>query len=405
MIAKSKYSIVSYALYDAGNSNYATLIPSLAFPLYFKNIIAPNLDSVDLVWGIIISISTLIAAIIGPKIGEIVDCKNLKQSILRWTSWLAIMGTIGLYFLSKGQIILAATIFITTNTCFLLAVFLYDATLADVSSKKNSGMISSFAWAIGYIGGLIGLFFVLSIKGTEVEILRQTLLVAAVLFFILSLPLLLFKHRHQPQAFNPRRNYRSGRSILLNFMKDKTRANLFWAYFMYSNGISAVIYFTSIYATNTLGYSINHLLWLFVAMSLVAIPSVIFFGKLANSWGHIKTLKLVIGCWIIIVIAVAFSNKATFAIVACIAAGFLGPVQALSRSLFRIIFPTDSMSSFFGIQSIAARSSALVGPLLFGIVSFAMGSQRFAILTTSILLIIGFALLFKIPKNYERENI
>jgi hypothetical protein len=30
--------VASYALYDAGNSNYTTLVPSIAFPIYFKTV-------------------------------------------------------------------------------------------------------------------------------------------------------------------------------------------------------------------------------------------------------------------------------------------------------------------------------------------------------------------------------
>lgn len=383
---------IRYALYDAGNSNYATLIPAVAFPVYLKTVVASQLVAIDAIWGAMIMVSTLLAAALGPKLGELADRRGSRQTMLRWISWLAIVGTAGFYFLGKDQIVLGIILFIGTNTAFLLAVFLYDATLATVSSAANAGMVSSFAWAVGYIGGLIGLFLALSVEGNEPERLRQIFLIAAALFLILSLPLVFAKRQSQGHItdMQARRDYQGVLSLLRTFMKDKTRSRLFWSYFLYSNGISAVIYFTSMYATTTLGYSLEQLLWLFVAMSVVAIPAVVVFGKLADLWGHIRTLQLVVACWVMIVVIVAFGDAATFRVVACIAAGLLGPAQALSRSLFRIIFPMESMSSFFGVQAIAARSSALVGPMLFGIVSSVTGSQRLGVLFTTLLLVLGF---------------
>lgn len=397
---------ISYALYDAGNSNYATLIPSVAFPVYFKTVVASKLVATDAIWGAMIMVSTLLAAALAPKLGELADSRGSRQTMLRWISWLAIAGTAGFYFLGKDQIVLGIILFIGTNAAFLLAVFLYDATLATVSSARNAGMVSSFAWAVGYIGGLIGLLLALSVEGNDAERLRQIFLIAAALFFILSIPLVFTKRQSQDLITDMKstRDYKGVLSLLRKFMKDKTRSRLFWSYFFYSNGISAVIYFTSIYATTTLGYSLEQLLWLFVAMSVVAIPAVVVFGKLADLWGHIRTLQLVIACWIVIVVIVAFTDAKTFRIIACIAAGLLGPAQALSRSLFRIIFPVERMSSFFGVQAIAARSSALVGPMLFGIVSSVTGSQRIGILATVLLLAAGLITLFLVSTMEVNTN-
>jgi UMF1 family MFS transporter len=387
---------IRYALYDAGNSNYATLIPSIAFPIYFKTVVASRLAAIDAIWGAMIMVSTLFAAVLAPKLGEIADRRGSRQAMLRWISWLAIMGTAGFYFLSKDQVILGIILFIGTNTAFLLAVFLYDATLATVSSTGNAAMVSSFAWAVGYIGGLIGLFLALSTEGSDAERLHRIFLIVAVLFLILSLPLVCTKRQSSSHITDIKstQDHQGILTLLRTFMKDKTRSRLFWSYFFYSNGISAVIYFTSIYATTTLGYSLEQLLWLFVAMSIIAIPAVVVFGKLSDLLGQIRTLQLVVACWVVIVIIVAFTDAATFKIVACIAAGFLGPAQALSRSLFRVIFPMESMSSFFGIQALAARSSALIGPVLFGVVSSLTGSQRIGILATTSLLATGLILLF-----------
>ena len=395
MYLKKHRSLISYTLYDAGNSNYATLISSIAFPIYFKTTVARDMVIGDALWGAMILVSTIIAAFMGPRIGEIADRRALRHTLLRWTTWLAIVGTAALYFLSSGQVALAVILFLLTNTAFLLAVLLYDSLLVEVTSPKNAGMISSIAWAVGYAGGLIGLLIALTLRGDQSQNLRFSFLIGALLFLIFSLPITLNRSRtlHRESNPIPGPEKQSLTSIVRAFMKDKTRSRLFWAYFMYSNGISAVIYFTSIYAMTSLGYTLERLLWLFVLMSLVAVPSVFIFGKLSVYLGHITTLRIVVASWVLIIVAAAFANASNFAIVACIAASFLGPAQALSRSLFRIVFPSQRMTSYFGVQALASRSSALIGPIVFGVTSSATGSQRTGVLATVLLVIVGFLLL------------
>jgi len=59
--------IIRYALYDAGNSNYATLIPSVAFPVYFKTVVASQFGATDAIWGAMIMASTATTAFYTPN--------------------------------------------------------------------------------------------------------------------------------------------------------------------------------------------------------------------------------------------------------------------------------------------------------------------------------------------------
>ena len=394
--------IASYALYDAGNSNYITLGPSLGFQIYFAAMMVSSRVSSDFIWGCMIAGATLLAAAIGPKMGERVDRTGSKFSVLRWTSWAAVAGTVLLALLRPGQIVPAATVFVVTHTCYLLATVLYDSALADVSTRENAAAVSSLAWGVGYAGGVIGLVLALALKGGgEQTRLAKIFLTAAGLFMVLSLPLCL--HRRSRAAASPRTAdpRPSLLSLVRSFMGDATRGRMLAAYFLYSNGVSAVVYFTAAYAKTTLGYGLDDLIRLFIVMNLVAAPSSIVLGRVAGKVGQIRTLKAVVGAWVAVVVVIAFSNDRVFAVVACAAAALLGPVQALSRSLFRIIFPEDRMSSFFGIQSVATRGSALFGPLLFGAVSGLSGSQRLAALTAAVLFAAGLLVLFFVPTGAE----
>lgn len=400
-------NVARYALYDAGNSNYDTLFIALAFPIFLEEVVVSDAKQVDLMWAVLFSLATLAAAVLGPQMGNLADRRGSKFSLLRWVSFAAIGGTAAVALLPPRQMILTAGMFVVTHTCFLLAGVLYNSALADVSTKQNAAMVSSLAWGVGYVGGLLGLLIALATKGLAVEADRVRLIfrIAGAMFLLFALPLMLARLKGRPteEAGSGEARSQSLVRLLQSFMREGSRFRLFWAFFLYMNGVNTVIIFTSWFAKQTLGYEMDELIWLFVKMNLVAAPSAIIFGKVAERFGQITVLKFVVAAWVAVVLVICVAGKEMFDVVACCAASLIGPVQALSRSLFRVIFPDDSMSAFFGVQSLATRGSALVGPLLFGVVSTLTGSQRLGALTAAALFAAGLAILFTVPKSAVKQ--
>jgi UMF1 family MFS transporter len=79
-------------------------------------------------------------------------------------------------------------------------------------------------------------------------------------------------------------------------------------------------------------------------------------------------------------------------VIASLAGVGLGTVQASSRAFFTQFIPPDKESEYFGVYSLVGKSSAVVGPMVFGHVSSAFGSQRPAILVISFFFIAGLLL-------------
>ncbi|MFC2082367.1 MFS transporter, partial [Bacteroidota bacterium] len=82
-----------------------------------------------------------------------------------------------------------------------------------------------------------------------------------------------------------------------------------------------------------------------------------------------------------------------FYVVGLLAGSVLGATQSTSRSLMSKLTPAEKKTEFFGFYSLFGKSSAIVGPLVFGIVSYLTESQRIAILTVGIFFIIGLLVL------------
>jgi UMF1 family MFS transporter len=67
----------------------------------------------------------------------------------------------------------------------------------------------------------------------------------------------------------------------------------------------------------------------------------------------------------------------------------LGSTQSLFRSMYAALVPIERASEYFGFHTFVGRASAAFGPLAFGLVSAATGSQRVAMASLAMFFISG----------------
>jgi UMF1 family MFS transporter len=77
--------------------------------------------------------------------------------------------------------------------------------------------------------------------------------------------------------------------------------------------------------------------------------------------------------------------------VALVAGLVIGSSQALCRSIYARMIPPERAAEFFGFNALVGRASAVLGPLVFGIVSSQTGSQRIAMASLSVFILLGAA--------------
>lgn len=399
--------VFNWSLFDFANSSFATIVLAFVYAIYFKKVVAEDQPIADFYWSAAINISMIAVAFLSPVLGAASDYFGSKKKYLVFFTFLCITATALLYFITAGMIIPGMILFIIANIGFQAGLGFYDAFIKEITDVTNYNKVSSLGYAIGYFGSLAALAAVVVLQDEP----RNTFLACAFLFFVFSLPLFIFvKERKTPHPDGlPASNFISiGIKRTLDTIKHiqqyKNLRTFLLSYFLYIDGVNTIIYFAGNYAQTTLKFSIPDLILFFVIVQVTALLGSFLFGWIADKKGTKQTIIFIILSWAVLTLLVFFANdKTTFLVIGAFAGTFLGSSQALSRSFMGKLTPDDKKTEFFGFYSLFEKTSTLLGPLTFGLVSWLTGNQRYAVLSLLIYFISGW-LLFRKVKEEKAET-
>ena len=76
-----RLEVLGWSFYDFANSSYPTVIVTVAYSIYFKNVVSGGgaHGDGDFYWGLAISVSMIIVASMAPFLGSIADISNSKK--------------------------------------------------------------------------------------------------------------------------------------------------------------------------------------------------------------------------------------------------------------------------------------------------------------------------------------
>ena len=154
---KMNKNIFGWITYDFANSSFVTIIITVIYSAYFKNVVVGENEYGTALWGRAISISMLLTAVSSPIFGAIADYSRSKKKFLFIYCYLTVIFTFLLFFVKEKNILSGMIFLIIANFSFNSGNVFYNAFLPEISTKKNIGKISGFGWAFGYVGGLLAL--------------------------------------------------------------------------------------------------------------------------------------------------------------------------------------------------------------------------------------------------------
>jgi len=392
--------IFSWAMFDFANSSYTTIVVTVAFSVYFTSSVAPS-ESADLLWGIALGVSNLLVLLSAPLLGAAADDSGRKKPFLAVTYLTCVLTTAALYFVTPGDIVLGITLFVLSNIAFAHGENLIGAFLPEISTPATAGRISGLGWGLGYFGGLASLLLIRPLMSAGLDAgnldrLRWIWPVTAAFFLVAALPTFLWLRERAPRdawrgfASYARRGFDrlvATRRALGHFRQLARFLSLF---FVYSLGFTIAIAFSGIFARTTLGFTANELVALFLVLQITSAAGAVSFGWLQDRIGSRRTLQLSLCVWIFVCISSFLcQTKGQFLWIGCAAGIGIGSLQAASRGVVSIFAPPSKSGEFFGFWGLALRAAFALGPIIFGLISTVTGSQRIAVLVTTIFFLIG----------------
>lgn len=411
----SRSQIFVWTLFDLANTSFSVLILTVAYPTYFTTIVATARQDADFLWALGFSTSMFITAIISPVLGAIADYSAWKKRFLLFFTSICVSATALMFFVQAEMIFYAIVLLVLANVGFEAGIVFYDAFLPEITSERTYGRVSGYGFAMGYVGSFAALMlaYPLLMGGFEAENLmnvRSSFLLAALFFLIFASPLFFFLRESKKEFTRGISYVRLGIDRVRTTLKDirsyRNIARFLISYFLYIDGVNTVIIFSSIFAVKTLGMSLPEVVVFFLVVQSTAIGGSVLFGILADKFGIKRMLSWTLLIWVFTVIVAHFTqDRTTFYIVGLLAGAAMGSCQSTSRSLMSRIIPAEKKTEFFGFYSFFSKSSAILGPLVFGALS-SLASQRIAVLSIGAFFLAGLILLQRVKDEpFQRESL
>ncbi len=395
--------ITGWAMYDWANSAFSTTVVTAFLGPYLAALIVARPESVlqlgtyaieaDAFYPFCVSISVILQVIFLPFLGALADYTNLKKRLLLLFAYLGAGATTLLVFVQGDLVLAGGLLFIMANFSFGAGVVFYNAYLPDLAAPEEQDSVSSKGFAYGYVGGglLLALNLVLFQLLDDTAVAVRLSLGSAGLWWLLFTwlyPQRRLVERETAVALPTHTNpiSHSLRQFLHTLREMKNRHPLtlrfLIAYLIYNDGIQTVNTVAAIFAASEIGMGPDQLVGVILMIQFVAAIGAILFNRLAGRIGAKATVIITLIGWVGLIVY-AFGWLQTPGQVwgwAFFEALVLGSSQALSRSMFAKMVPSNQEAAYFSLYEISERGTSWIGPLVFGLTVQITGSARTAML-------------------------
>ena len=426
----NKREIFGWAMYDWANSAFSTTIGTVFLGPYLASLAATAAEAYsdgmarflgipiapDSFMPYAVSISVGLQVLFLPILGAIADYSHLRKQMMQFFAIIGALATICLFFVTEPIWWLGGILFMVANLAFGAAIVFYNAYLPDIASEDQRDRVSSYGWAMGYLGG--GLLLVFNLVFYQ---LRETLGVPTGLTVRINMASAgLWWMGFSFITWARLRSRKAARQLPEGETYIKVGVKQLWktikeikdfpetlkylvAYFLYNDGIQTVIAVSATFAAAPIlrgGLEIDQgtLTMVILMIQFVAFGGALFWGKLANWVGAKRSILISLVIWAGVVTFTYFglygeTRVLQFWILGALIALVMGGSQAISRSLFAQMIPDGKEAEYYSFYEISERGTSWIGPMIFGIMNQAFGNLRPAIFSLIFFFVMGLIIL------------
>jgi UMF1 family MFS transporter len=394
-------AIAAWTLYDFANSSFAAVVFATIYAAYYAmGVVGNATGDGDLWWGRVISVSMAAVALTSPILGGIADRAGIRRPLFVGFTLLSVTATALMATVRPGMVVWGFVLGVLGNVGYESALVYYNAYLPDLAPRTHQGRVSAWGFAVGYAGSIAALLTALPF--VRAQEYGGAFLCTAVLFTVFSLPAFLLLPQPAPGRLGVWEAARRGVIEVLatarRILAFRDLRRFMGAYFLYEDGVNTVVAFSAIFAAQTLGFPMERLIVLYIVVQISALGGALAWAKPIDRLGPKRVVMITLVQWSVVVVTAYFVETAgQFWVLAVVAGTGLGAVQAASRTFLASLCPEGMEAELFGFYSLCGKSSAVIGPLVFGGISHAAGGdQRAGILAIGSFFVVGLGLLSRV---------
>jgi UMF1 family MFS transporter len=396
--------IVAWTLYDFANSAVAAIVVATIFPIYYARAIVGNeVGRGDLWWGFVDSTSMILVALTAPILGGIADHAGTRKWFLIGFTLISVGATALLGVLGPGMVLSGYLMAVVAIAFYEAAFVYYNSYLPRIAPPDQQGRVSAAGFAVGYVGSLVA--FLAAFPFVAARAYWACFLVTAAQFALFSVPAFVIlpadERRPMSLGYAASRGFREAATTLREIVQRPERVEMrryLASYFVYEDGVNTVIKFSAIFASKTLGFADTEIIGLFLVVQITALIGSAVWARPTDTLGPKLVVMVTLVQWAAVTVLAYFVHaKWQFWVVAILAGTGLGAIQAASRTFMATLVPRGREAEFFGFYQLVGKTGAVMGPLVFGGVSWLLaGNQRAAIMAIGLFFLVGLALLSRV---------
>ncbi len=413
----SRKEIVGWAFYDFANSGYATVVMTTIYSAYFVGVVAGQAGleggTPTFLWTLAMALANFIVLFSGPAVGAAADQHACKKRFLLLTTLLCASGTAALALAGPGEYSVAFAIVVVATVAFASGENLVAAFLPEISRPENMGRISGYGWSFGYFGGLLTLACCLAYiqwasgnGQTPEQYVPVTLMFTALIFLASATPTFAWlRERAVPKPQGEASAARAALSEVINTLRSARHYRDLFRFLLcltlVQSGVATVITLAAVYAQEAMGFDSQQLIVLVMLVNVTAAAGAFLFGFAQDRFGSIRCLAVAILIWIAAVLTAYVASAPWQVWLSGNLIGLaMGSTQAGGRALIGRFTPVARSGEFFGLWGLATRAAMILGPLSYGLISWASGGDhRLALLSTLTFFVVGLGLLFGVDES------
>ena len=367
----------AWALWDWAEQPYPTIMQTFIFPVYLAGAVAGADVQADAQLGVATAIAGVILALIAPVLGRRSDDSGRRKFWLMFNTYLLVGIMVASFFVRPAPeyFLLGLVLYGAGSVIQESALINYYAMLKSVTTEKNIGRVSGYAWGLGYAGGIV--LLAISLAGfimaevpwfgisTEDSVhIRAVFLFSAVWTLVFSIPLML---RVPEIAKNPNarketilQSYRSIWSQLKSLRAQAPETLKFLiSSAIYRDGLAGVFTFGAVLGSLAFGFSQTEIIIFGIAANIVSGIGAVIGGRLDDIFG---SRTIIIASLIGLIVSGSavffFSSYGTITywiggLALCL---FVGPAQASSRTFVSRFTPAGREGEVFGLYQFTGRA-------------------------------------------------